>query len=472
MNESFPESEVIATLPWDTRHGAQPVKDFNHKDQGFLHDILQPVWQLFYNTFLGVFRDGFAHGWRSLTHLWQQEKQPQAAHGRQSSTHSQNGSKDAFDNLTTQSAYFSTTAQTGQSIAIDAALPLQRVHPQPTEQRESKPWITSKDTDQTAFKNSPNTPPINPWLNSVKKQQCILPLPKYDKATLQAREIARKKRQAHTKLFGNAVSPENIRGLDDIYTRPVGDLFAGEPELTRIQLSNRGNWKKSWHKALNNLTILNHNILNGPTQTENNLEKMLIPTEPYKSDALLNNVHSHQASVQETALENFETLQASVYNLPIPSTNPITSKRPSQSADPNKTPNSGTEPDYSEFIPGLSSGELSEKPRNQKPQAVKPPVPQPMPKPAVQAAKTSSFNPAEPSGISYSGSLLVAKARAARIDFNRQMPIYQEMKDEISGTDHMFRNHQILRKSMNTLTDNYFKKAAEEEANSENPHFL
>ncbi len=474
MNESIPESEVIATLPWETRQATQPMDDT--QGQSLWQEFFQPIWTLLCDTCLILFRDSFAHSWRSLTQLFNAEKQQQTTFQSPASWPNRPisaNTMDAFDALTAQSAQGSVTVQTKPSLAIDTHLDLHKVHPHSTAARETSAVLGIQPIQQSTEQNNTNAVPLNPWLHSIKKQQCVLPLPKYSKEALKAREIARKKKQAHAKLFGTASPNDTSRGLDDIYTRPVGDLFAGEPELAKIQHTSVANWKKSSRtetsRAVPTTTSKTKSI---KPQTQD--DHLLIPSDPYEPDALFKNSRSHQNRIKqeklEIALKDFEELQASVYNRAKTSATEAV-KTISPTPYVAKPSDTSAEPDYSEFIPGVFDGKLTEKPRHQKPHASKPVAAKPSTPPVVSPSKPV-LTPSEPSGISYSGSLLVAKARAARIDFKRQMPLYQEMKDEISGTDHMFRNHQILRNSMNSLTENYFKKAAEEEAQHEQHHFL
>jgi len=279
----------------------------------------------------------------------------------------------------------------------------------------------------------------NPWLEATKKQQCVLDIkPPQAPPSKWEFKSARKPLKSTAKAVKMTVIDETNLGLDDIYTSPVNGLFTEEKDFSgKKPQSAKG---KASHKQASPkntaLPKLSSHTLAALIDAE--LDQVL----PQKRNAARKAASPESIQHRVDGFFNWAELQTAQSEIAAP-------KR---------------EPQEYEFIPGLSPSPSLEALEYQNPENEEPQVAQEILNQQFIEEEESEIIVSSTQALNRNGaSILLAKAKSASLEFKRHMPVYQEMKTELSGADHMARNNRILHNSISNLADAYFKKAAEEE---------
>jgi hypothetical protein len=416
-------------LSWDTTDGTNPAAELSEiksELNGFYHEVFQPVWQVLSHTVSTLMTEWLSCGLNALGQ--------------------------GVDWLNTQAKASQTNKKRlipvlkpAQSLTLESTLAVRKISGDLGKRGNNTLNQTEDQHSQAAMIIT------NPWLEAVKKQRCTLPI----QSALTQQNKANKPQPRIKKRM----TDEPNRGLDDIYTKPVSALFTEETDLTALKKTTSP-WRKPalpTAPKVNTQTIaamIDAELAQKPQPNKRMpLSASSKPAALAHRQAPVRRVPAAQSAEQRASQfdaigsigETFEHLQSSLY-----SDGPTHHRGHSVPC---------AEPQESEFIPGFTPKEapiervtLAE--QEVRPQPVEALAPQ---APSQGVQQTGSL-------VYPASSLLSTKAKAAHMDFKRQMPVYQEMKHEMTGVEHMARNNRILHNSISNLADSYFKKAAAEEA--------
>lgn len=380
---------------WDPTGQLTDVRDLEDSRinrSSFYQDVFRPAWKSLEDAAATLFLEWFSGLLNTIGQLASRYNNRQAE------------KQQRFPQMRTNHQW--RIQQEPQPIPLETPIGLRKVIGE-THKPDTPERFLEKKTGEQAERKSTNAvktlPKANPWLEATRKQQCVLEI-KPPQAKNPARKMAKPRKQKF--------EDEPNRGLDDIYTRPVKDLFQ------QLQEEEKDfSFKKPAPQPASTPRKIGLPALGTQTIAElidAELEHALSPA----LNTGLDSDHSSRAKQPENTLPKREFHEY-------------------------------------ELIPGLSpspvdaatvlQAELDRCPAENATQENRLPV-----------SATQQPN-------RHGASILLAKARSAKLEFKRQMPQYQEVKHEMTGADHMARNNRILHNSISNLADAYFKRAAEEE---------
>lgn len=376
---------------WDPSGHLTDVQDMVESRisrSSFYHDVFRPAWKALEDAAATLLLEWFSGGLNTIGQMvsWYNQKQ--------------DAKEQEFYHAFPQRRNFPQAKPT----PLESPLGLRKI----TGEQGKNGSFAVQNRDQQATGRIKPLQKTNPWLESAKKQTCVLnieppPPPKPARNPRPNRKFQ---------------VDDPIRGLDDIYTSPVSGFFVEDKDFSPAKSKPAATSKKSIVPALNTRTIA--------AMIDAELDQLL-PSAKRSAKKAPSNDQPTETQSELDRQSNFK-------------------------------PASGAEPHESEFIPGYSSKEApTTKTENES--AVNSVIAETLPE--------SEPNVCSPKPYNHNGaSVMLAKAKSANLNFRQQMPVYQEMKNEMSGADHMVGNNRILHKSISNLTDAYFKKAAEEENSS------
>lgn len=289
---------------------------------------------------------------------------------------------------------------------LEAPLTLYKV----TQNREKDGRLIMPDqNDSITEKHLSTLRKTNPWLKGILRQSWVM-------AVQPPLEPSQAKRgRAHKKMGPKTRAEEQSLGLDDIFTNPIHNFFEGDKDFN-LQ-------KPGTHKQ----------------QPERPKFKSSSPIT-----ARLDRELRHLISLCKKP-----HVQATSNNSPSDTTSAVIQAHATE-------PALSTKSRQATFVSSTSE------PISASPIQTAPPAHQPLPEITSRIsldATVSRLRVENPASKPKPDALL---SRAS--NQKGQMPIYQEMTDEISGAEHMARNNRILHNSISKLTDAYFQKAAQETA--------
>ena len=275
---------------------------------------------------------------------------------------------------------------------------------QNTKQDTKKGGLIMPDQNETITDRHLSTlRKTNPWLKDILRQSWMMAVQPPPESMPSRNTRVPKKNRAKT------VSDEPNGGLDDLFTRPIHNFFDGDNDLSLSKPASRQKQQEQPKLKSNLIT----------TRLDKELRQLIELCRKTYNEVVPNSPSPETASTfdQSSATEPVHSDADPENNLPAPATEPIQQSN----------------------IQPVQAGW------------------QTLPETTAQIDLDTTASRLKPVTIASNAQ---SKAKAA----NLQIPVYQEMKSEFSGTEHMVRNNRILHNSISKLTDAYFQKAAQEAA--------
>lgn len=291
---------------------------------------------------------------------------------------------------------------------LEASLTLYKV----TQNTEKDGLIMPDQNDTLTERHLSTLRKTNPWLNGILRQSWVMAVqPPLEPSSTQMT-------RTHKKIRGKVLFEEPNRGLDDIFTNPIHNFFDGDKDFSfskpagHKQQADRPKFKSSspitarLDKELRHLISLCKKPISEAA-----------PDSPSPEPA--GTFDQTPISEQAFSIESQET------TLQPPTAEPIA-----------QTHFQETQASWQTLQETASKITLD-----------------------ATASRLRTEDTASNAHKPKANDLWSKTANA-----KSQVPIYQEMTNEISGTEHMVRNNRILHNSISKLTDAYFQKAAQEAA--------